>query len=164
MVDLKHKIGIAHRNGSREHGHGVPAPLKYSGSHPMHAKEKMPTSPFREAVEPTRILSQESYIHSRLCSNPSCPSLVLFVGSSYIVDHHSPSPLQSPRRRRTRTHLLQAQMPPIAIVSMPLLGAKLPSILRFASCFSSAVGFAFCISGRYGSWCGEWPMDMPTRI
>lgn len=43
-------------------------------------------------------------------------------------------------------------------------GARLPSILRLASCFSAKVGFSFLMSGVCGAWPIEWPMDMPTRI
>jgi len=42
-------------------------------------------------------------------------------------------------------------------------GAKLPSIRRLASCFSSWVGFALRISGACAGLLGLWPMDMPTR-
>lgn len=42
---------------------------------------------------------------------------------------------------------------PTGIISSPLLDDKEPSILRLASCFSAAVGFAFGMSG----WCGSCP-------
>lgn len=44
-------------------------------------------------------------------------------------------------------------------------GAKLPSILLFASCLSSFVisPWAFFISGLWGSRSGEWPTLIPTR-
>lgn len=42
-------------------------------------------------------------------------------------------------------------------------GARLPSIRRFASCFSSVVGLSLRISGMWGALLGLCPMDMPTR-
>ena len=47
---------------------------------------------------------------------------------------------------------------------MDVEGARLPSILRLASCLSAGVTFSpfFGISGAYCDCSGEWPMDMPT--
>lgn len=43
-------------------------------------------------------------------------------------------------------------------------GARLPSILRLASCFSSFVGLLFFMSAVWAAESMEWPTDMPTRI
>jgi hypothetical protein len=42
-------------------------------------------------------------------------------------------------------------------------GARLPSILRLASCFSAMLGLFFGMSGRWLARLGLWPIDIPTR-
>jgi hypothetical protein len=54
-------------------------------------------------------------------------------------------------------------MPAPGIGPFTPAGAKLPSMRRFASCFSAFVGLSFRISGMWGALLGLCPMDMPTR-
>lgn len=74
---------------------------------------------------------------------------------SFNVQFPTPSPNAS--------YLSRGQCIPFRVGSIPLLGAKLPSIFRFASCISPSVGLSFFMSGVCGPWSGEWPTDIPTR-
>jgi hypothetical protein len=59
--------------------------------------------------------------------------------------------------------VIKSYIPAPGIGPVTPSGARLPSIRRFASCFSSKVGLDLRMSGVWAALLGLWPMDMPTR-
>jgi len=103
----------------------------------------------------------------RLPAHPTIAPMSIYQRKprcSFLLLSLIPPSLSSSHRDMTHTSYWSSfYMPAPGMGPCTPSGARLPSMRRFASCFSAVVGLCLRMSGTWGGRFGLWPIDMPTR-